>query len=240
MNINAERLVIVMPAYNEAATIVQVAKSWHEVLVRFGGPGSRLLVIDDGSKDETWQLLSGLQSELPGLTAMTQVNQGHGATLRQAYEWAVSQDADYVFQTDSDDQTDPADFAALWQQRSGQAALIGHRTHRQDGISRVFVAGVLKLVLWLCFGVWIPDANTPFRLIRRQSLAECLERIPPGSFLVNAQMAVILMRLKQPVRFVPITFQPRQGGQNSINLAKIFVIGLKAVQEFAKLRRNLA
>ncbi len=239
MNINADRLVIVMPAYNEAATIEQVATIWHEVLMRYGGPGSRMLIIDDGSTDETGKLLSRLQVELPGLTALTRANKGHGATLRQAYEWALEQGADYIFQTDSDGQTDPANFESLWLLRTSYAALIGHRTNRQDGISRIFVARVLQVILGAIFQVWIPDANTPFRLIKRQALADCLKLIPPDSFLVNTLMAVILVRSRQPVRFMPISFRPRQGGRNSINLGKIVIIGLKAVQEFVKLRRKL-
>lgn len=56
--------------------------------------------------------------------------------------------------------------------------VIGHRRGRQDGLSRVFVTKTLKLVLWLCFGVKIKDANTPFRLMKASVLKEELGLVP--------------------------------------------------------------
>ncbi len=46
--------------------------------------------------------------------------------------------------------------------------VIGYRNKRQDGCSRVFVTKVLKLVIWICFGVKVTDANTPFRLMNAE------------------------------------------------------------------------
>lgn len=240
MDSSAERLFIVMPAYNEAANIEQVATAWHEVLMRFGGPGSKLLILDDGSKDMTWQLLSDLQGRLPGLMALTRPNKGHGATLRQAYALALEQGADFVFQTDSDGQTVPAEFEQFWQLRNSFSALIGNRVKRGDGWVRFMVSRVLQLLILAIFQVWIPDANTPFRLIERQALARCLDRIPQEFFLTNVLMSILLVHDHLPVKFVPITFHPRQGGKNSINLGKIVIIGFNTLREFVLIRRTMS
>jgi len=234
-----DKLVLVMPAYNEAETIAEVAREWHAILVSQAGPESRLLILDDGSRDQTAVILQHLQEELPQLCVVSKPNSGHGATIRQGYAMALEQGADYIFQTDSDGQTEPGEFICFWRQRAPYAALIGHRTRREDGLSRRAIAFVLKQLIWLVFSVRVIDANTPFRLIRRDALKTCLDYIPEDFFLTNALMTVLLARLQLPVRSVPITFHPRQGGKNSIRLTRIVPIGWRALREFWQVRRSL-
>jgi glycosyltransferase involved in cell wall biosynthesis len=239
VNTSGDTLYIVMPAYNEAATIAQVAREWHTVLTACGGPASRLLILDDGSTDQTWAILCDLQTQLPRLLSRTGPNRGHGPTIRAGYALALEQGADYIFQTDSDGQPEPGEFSCLWRARSRYAAQISRRVHRGDGPARVFVARVLRLCLWLTFGVRVTDANTPFRLLQRDTLAACLPRIPEQAFLTNALMAALLARDRVPVRYVPITFHPRRAGKNTIRLSRIVPVGWRALREFRQVRRQL-
>jgi len=62
-------LYIVIPAYNEAANIVSVAREWHEV-VKYISEDSRIVIMDDGSKDNTYTMLESLKAELPQLIAL--------------------------------------------------------------------------------------------------------------------------------------------------------------------------
>ena len=48
-------LYIVIPAYNEAENITACVEDWYAIVERYGGEGSRLVVIDDGSRDDTWK-----------------------------------------------------------------------------------------------------------------------------------------------------------------------------------------
>ena len=144
------KLYIVIPAYNEEANIYSVTKSWHEIIVKTGSE-SRLVIVDDGSKDSTYKILTELAQELPQLIALTKVNGGHGATILYGYQYALEKGADYVFQTDSDGQTVPEEFWQFWELREEYAAIIGLRNKREDGFSRVFVTKVLRLVLQCVF-----------------------------------------------------------------------------------------
>ena len=65
-----------MPAYNEAANLEQVLAGWYPV-VTWTGPDSRLVVVDDGSTDETPELLERLRSQMPKLTVLTKPDGGH-------------------------------------------------------------------------------------------------------------------------------------------------------------------
>ena len=232
-----DKLYIVMPAYNEEANIEAVVSQWHPLVEKIGSD-SRLVVMDDGSKDHTYEKLKDLQKKFPQLVGVTKENEGHGATVLRAYHYAVDHGADYVFQTDSDGQTLPEEFWPLWENRQRGGLLIGQRKGREDAISRVFVTRVLRLVLFAVFRVWVKDANTPFRLMKASELEQVLKKIPEGFNLSNVIMTVIYEK-ENKVTYYPITFRPRQGGVNSINLRKISRIGWQAVKDFRRIRKEL-
>ena len=117
--------------------------------------------------------------------------------------------------------------------------VIGHRKGRQDGFSRVFVTKTLKFVLWLCFHVQVTDANTPFRLMKAATLQEQMKLIPENFNLSNVIISVIYAKKKLAVQYLPVTFRPRQGGVNSINMKKIFRIGKQAFKDFRKINQYL-
>ncbi|WP_302568447.1 glycosyltransferase family 2 protein, partial [Culturomica massiliensis] len=214
-----DKLYIVMPAYNEEANIRTVVEQWHPVVEQIG-EDSRVVIVDDGSKDATYRVLEELRATYPQLIGLTKKNSGHGSTCLYAYRYAIEQGADYVFQTDSDGQTDPAEFTSFWEQRADYDFLIGARKERQDGFSRVVVTKVLKLVVMFIFGRVIEDANTPFRLMRASKLALLLKEIPQDFFLANVLVSVLAVSENMKTRWIPITFKPRQGGVNSINLKR--------------------
>ncbi len=231
-------LYIVIPAYNEEANIEKVIAQWHPVVEKTGGD-SRLLVINDGSKDHTYEKILACEKKYPRLIAMDKPNEGHGATVYRGYQYAIQAGADYIFQTDSDGQTLPEEFGRFWVNRESCGLLIGYRRDRQDGLSRLIVTRVLRLVLFLTFGVWVKDANTPYRLMKASQLKKVLKRIPEGFYLTNAVMTVIYVKHHQNVVYYPITFLPRQGGTNSIDLKKIVGIGRDAWRDFRKLRKTI-
>ena len=233
-----DSLYIVMPAYNEEANIEEVVRMWHPVVQEIGGE-SRLVILNDGSKDRTGELLKELKKQYPRLIAITKQNEGHGPTVLGGYRYAIHRGADFVFQTDSDGQTLPEEFSRFWERREECGLLIGSRKKRQDGLSRVFVTRVLRLVILLRFGVWVEDANTPFRLMRTSQLQEVLKDIPKHYDLPNVMISVIYKKHGLGITFIPITFRPRQGGVNSINLKRIFRIGRKALSDFGVLRRRI-
>ena len=233
-----DKLYIVIPAYNEEANIDRVIKDWYPIVEKIGN-GSKLVIIDDGSKDHTYQLMQNYTEQLEVFEPITKPNAGHGATVLYGYRYAVNAGADYIFQTDSDGQTLPEEFWPFWKQRASYDMIIGHRKGRQDGFSRVFVTKTLKLVLWLCFHVGITDANTPFRLMKAETLKKQLKLVPENFNLSNVMISVIYAKKKLKVHYIPVTFRPRQGGVNSINMKKIIRIGKQAFKDFRRINRSL-
>ncbi len=233
-----DKLYIIMPAYNEEENIENVVREWHDVVKKVGND-SKLVVINDGSKDKTFQILCKIKKKFKYLEPLNKCNEGHGATILYGYDYALKQNASYIFQTDSDDQTSPEDFWKFWEKRNEYDAIIGFRNHRQDGLMRVFVTKMLKLILFLIFKLNITDANAPFRLMNNEILKKYYKQIPEKFYLSNVILTVLMINNNEKVTFIPITFKPRQGGKNSINLKKIFVIGLQSLKDFKEIKKKI-
>lgn len=233
-----DKLYIVIPAYNESANIERVVEDWYPVVTSHG-EASKLVIINDGSKDNTYEMLLELAKDRPQMEALTKPNGGHGSTVLYGYRYAIEQGADWVFQTDSDGQTNPAEFEGFWNVRNEYDAVIGNRVVRGDGKSRKFVENVVCLLLRIIFGVKVKDANAPFRLMKTGLVDKYINRLPKDYNLPNIMFTTYFSYYGEKLLFKEITFKPRQGGTNSINIKKIVKIGWKAMGDFFRLKKDM-
>jgi len=233
-----DTLYIVMPAYNEEANIEETIKQWHSVVERTDS-SSRLVIFNDGSTDKTYEIMQRLENQYSQFISITKENSGHGSTCIFAYNYCINTDVDYIFQTDSDGQTDPVEFWQFWKKRNEYDFIIGDRTKRQDGFNRIVVTKTLKTLVWLIFGEKVKDSNTPFRLMKLNKLRPILEIIPDDFFLANVIISMLIVKRKEKTLWLPISFKPRQGGVNSINLKRIFKIGYKAIADFYTIKQKI-
>ena len=234
-----DKLYIVIPAYNEEANIGAVIDDWYPIVEKYGEE-SRLVIVDDGSKDNTYAIMKEYAKNRPKFIPITKPNSGHGATVLYGYNYALEQGADCIFQTDSDGQTLPEEFPQFWEEKENHDMVIGWRNGRQDGGSRVFVTKTLKLVIRICFGVTVTDANTPFRIMKSSTLKQYIGLVPKDFNLSNVIISVIYAKKGCRVKYIPITFRPRQGGVNSINMKRIFGIGRQALKDFKAINKTLS
>ena len=202
-----------MPAYNEEELIEKTVREWgQEVIARI--PGSELIVVDDCSQDKTGEVLARLAREIPSLRTLTpQRHGGHGRALRYGFDHAGM---DWVFQTDSDRQHLPSDFWKVWDLREVSDFVLGVRSTRADGPVRIFITTVMQLANFALWGLWIRDANCPFKLMRRQPMEEVLERIPRDSFIPMVMLSILCRKMKYRVTEVLVEHLPRRGGQHSL------------------------
>lgn len=237
-NTKEDILYIVVPAYNESENIEQLVKDWYPVVEKVNSK-SRLVVVNDGSKDDTYEKMQELAKDRPQFIPVTKKNGGHGSAVLYGYRYAIKQGADYIFQTDSDGQTDPNEFPEFWDQRNEYDGIFGSRSNRQDGASRKFVEKTLLFILRILFGVKMPDSNAPFRLMRSDLVDKYIKKLPEDYNLPNVMLTTYFKYYNNKIKFIEISFKPRQGGVNSINIKKITKIGIKAVKDFKKIKKDL-
>lgn len=231
-------LFIVMPAYNEQDSIGDVVGSWYSAMEECC-PEGHLVVSATGSTDSTVAILENLQQDLPNLELLDAPYKEHGPKLTALYRYAIDSGADYVFQTDSDGQTDPSELKSFWDMRSPSLAILGNRTSRGDGEDRAFVERVLCSMLSLFLGVRLPDANAPFRLMPAAVLSRYLPEIPPDYFLTNAVLSAYFARFEPDVLFKKISFSARPKGEQKVDFKSIFRIGFRSVADFARFRKKM-
>lgn len=233
-----DTLYIVMPAYNEEETITAVVEEWYPVVEEIGGD-SRLVVADSGSTDHTHMILLRLGETHPRLEVLSGTGKFHGPKLIALYNHAIERGADWVFQTDSDGQTTASEFRKFWAARRRCDAVLGMRLVRGDGQARAFVEKVVCFLLKLYFGVRVPDANAPYRLMKTEVLAKYMPRFSPDYNLPNIMLTTFFAYYQEKVTFLPISFKPRQGGTNSIDLRKICKIGWHALGDFRRFKGGM-
>lgn len=238
----SHKLAIVMPAYNEGEVIADVVEKWTGLLKKGFKPEDQavLIVVNDGSKDNTWETLHTLSQTNPMLIAVNQANGGHGNAVVNAYKKALEMDSEYVFQTDSDDQFETEDFFKLWEKRDQSDFILGYRKQRFDAPIRLIITRILKASIFLFLGAPIEDSNVPFRLIKGSYLRKLIQNLPePVPFAPNIFIAVMAKRAGQNLFSIPISHKDRHTGEVSIKKMKLLKVCWQSFQELMAFRKNL-
>ena len=233
-----DTLYIVMPAYNEVENIESVINQWYPIIEE-KNEKSKIIVADSGSNDGTHELLERMSLDRSKLAVLSDTGKFHGTKLMALYRFAIEDGAEYVFQTDSDGQTSPDEFEMFWNERANFDAIIGYRSERGDGKGRAFVEKVVCILVRIFFGVKVPDANAPFRLMKVDALKKYIDKLPEDFNIPNIMFTVYFSYYGEKTKFLPISFKSRQAGKNSIDLVKIVKIGWKALKDFRMLRTKM-
>jgi dolichol-phosphate mannosyltransferase len=215
---HSPELLIVMPVYNEQASVRKVVNEWFSEIENWT-QDFVFLAINDGSRDQSLTVLESLK-ERHGrrLEIVSRPNKGHGQSCMEGYRTAIARGIPWVFQIDSDGQCDPQYFFRFWLLREQCDVIYGVRRKRDDGWRRVVASRVLRVTLaFSCFANCV-DANVPYRLMRTGVLGRVVDRIPSDFFLANVALAVLLRYEQVREARVPIRFRERYGGEPSVPL----------------------
>ena len=214
-------LSIVIPAYNEGAFIATLLERILTVPVESLGFQKELVVVDDGSKDNTGEVARDFAERFPQqVKAFTQVpNQGKGAAVRRGIREATG---DYVLIQDADLEYDPDDYLDLLRGLKRGDVVYGSRIKGQyrDGHTFPFpgkheqqsvgpwTAGVL-LTLWtaLVYQRWITDTLTAYKLYPAQAVKQM--NLQTSGFETDHEITARLIRQGLRIVEVPIRYYPR-------------------------------
>ena len=189
---------VVIPAYNEAATIRGLAE---RVLLQL----PRLIVVDDGSGDDTAAALAGL----PLTVLRNDTNQGKGYSLWRGMQHALEQGADAVITLDGDGQHAPEDIPALLAtaDSDGEAVIIAARTRNRENAPRARYFANRFADFWISWaaGQRIVDTQSGFRLYPRSFLQQYQPRLSrEAGFVFESEAVIEAVRRGHRCRMVPI------------------------------------
>lgn len=232
-----KRLSVVMPVYNEQDCIAIVVRDWYKMLLqRFNEEDFSFIIVDDGSKDNTAEILQQMQKEYPSILLICQPNGGHGNAVLNGYKKALDLESEYVFQVDSDNQFEPDDFGLLWDRRIESPFILGQRKIRHDAFVRLIITRIVILINLILFFVYIPDANIPYRLMRGKFLAKLMKQMPFSPFIPNIFLSLLAKKQFVNVLSIPVKHKERSTGTVSILRWKLLKVCLQCTAQLLKLR----
>jgi glycosyltransferase involved in cell wall biosynthesis len=160
-------LSVFFPAYNDGGTIASLVIS----AVKVAGaltPDFEVIVVNDGSKDDTPKILDELARIYPDHVRIVHhpTNRGYGGALRSGFATATK---DLVFYTDGDGQYDPAEMTVLWAKMTDDVDWVnGWKISRADPLHRIVIGRIYHHMVKLLFGLKVRDVDCDFRLVRRR------------------------------------------------------------------------
>lgn len=186
-------LLVVIPAYNEAAHITAV--------VRTARRYAPVLVVDDGSQDETARLAAAA-----GADVLCQFpNQGKGTALRAGFRRALEQGYAAVITLDGDGQHDPREipqFLAAYA-TGPRDLIIGQRCFSQMPWPRRLANTIGRWLLTWALGQFVPDNQSGYRLLSRRLMEKLVPHTEPG-FEFEVEMLATCLKSRFDLAWVPI------------------------------------
>jgi dolichol-phosphate mannosyltransferase len=222
-----KKLWIILPVYNEEASIVHVIEEWLPEFRKIVGKDQFVFcTINDGSKDKTSAILRAQEKKYEEIRVIDKENAGHGQTCVFGYREALKNNAEWIFQIDSDGQCDPKYFKLFWDEREKHKVIYGYRRRREDGLSRFLISRVVTLVTFLATGVFVRDANVPYRLMHASTLKDLIVNVPEDFKLTNILISA-MQKGRYGIKWINISFRDRHGGSPSVKAYSFMKEGFK-------------
>jgi glycosyltransferase involved in cell wall biosynthesis len=213
--VSANKLLILVPAYNEAGAVGGVVKEVHSVM-----PGVPVLVVDDCSSDATVS-----QARIAGARVLKLPHHlGLGGCVQAGYRLAFELGYEYVIRVDGDGQHDPRDVPTILDalEREGCEMVIGSRFVNGKGPSfgalRSVGISFFRAMLRPILGKPVRDPTSGFVGVNRTALALFSRSFPLEYPEIEA--LVVLQRGRFRFVEVPCHMRPRKAGRSSITAVK--------------------
>ncbi len=227
-------LTVAMPAYNEAENI----QAMIEETVRAVSPlvdDFEIIVVDDGSRDDTAVIVQSLIPQYPQLRlARHEENKGYGTAVFTGLTHAGK---DLIFFTDADRQFDLREIEKLLAEIDRADLVVGYRAPRRDPFMRRLNGRGWSGLVTLLFGYTARDIDCAFKLMRRQVVETLRDEITSGGATFSAEFLVRAKRAGFRIAEVPVTeHRPRVAGNPTGAHPRVI---LRAFRELVALRLQL-
>jgi glycosyltransferase involved in cell wall biosynthesis len=221
-------LSVFFPAYNDSGTIASMVVT-ALLTARRLTPDHEVIVVNDGSRDATPQLLDELARVYPGEVRIVHhaKNRGYGGALRSGFAAASKQ---YVFYTDGDAQYDPAEMVLLWERMADDVDMVnGYKISRSDPAHRIVIGRLYHHAVKRLFGLGVRDVDCDFRLMRR-AIFDTVS-LTKDSGVICLEMMKKITDAGFRIAEVPVHhFHRAYGKSQFFNLRRIFRTGVDVMR----------
>jgi putative flippase GtrA len=206
-----------MPAHNEAENLPAVVRSIHEYFDGAGITERSVIVVDDGSTDNTLEVIHNVQTAHPVTLVRHETNKGYGAALRSGFAAALATGHEWIAFCDSDGQFNPADldlfFAAA--HRADAKVVLGYRADRADSWQRRMSGRTWHQVSQTLLRFKAIDVDCGFKLFHRDALYEIVPRLRGDYATISPELLARLHHAGHRFAEVAVPHYPRSHGKQS-------------------------
>lgn len=220
------RLSVVVPCFNEEGNVRRVVG---EALTvgRDVASALEVIVVDDGSTDETGSIAHDLAASVPEVRVVSHLhNRGYGAAVRSGLEASTM---DTVFLTDGDGQFDLRELPKALALLQEHDVVVGYRADRRDGWWRGLWGRTWTAIVNQAFGLEVRDVNCAFKLVPK-ALVRVSDLQSDGA-LISAELLAEAQRARLRIVECPVSHYPRVAGRQTG--ASLPVVG-RALLELAR------
>ncbi len=219
---------ILIPAFNECETLAALLPRLRDLY-----PDVEVLVVDDGSTDDT----ARLATQMGARVVRHPYNKGNGASIKTGLRNAQGEKV-VIF--DADGQHDPTEIGKLLGMLNEYDLVVAARDARSEtALGRRVYHLLLNAFASYLTDRPILDATSGFRAARRDALREFIHLLPNG-FSTPVTTTLSFIKAGYSVRFVPTTMFKRQGGKSKISPfsdgMRFFLIVFRMVTLFAPMK----
>jgi dolichol-phosphate mannosyltransferase len=229
-------LEVLLPVHNEAESIEATVRELYTEFskkVRVG-----FIVCEDGSKDNTKEILTRLAQEIPMRLNLSDERKGYSRAVREGMQML---EADWLLCVDSDGQCDPKDFWKFWDAREKADVLLGWRVDRQDTLARKTMSRFFYLIYQAAFHTPVHDPSCPYVLFKKEvahKLADSLREMKQGFWW---EFVARVHRGGYSIYEIPVAHRLRAAGVTQVYQAKKMPgIFIKHVIAIFKIRAQTA
>lgn len=236
VNLKIKSLSVFFPTYNEEGNIRETVLNAKKVLKKLFKDWE-IIVVNDGSKDNTYKLVSDLSKEDKNIRLINhKENRGYGASLRSGfyncrYPWIAFTDSDGQF-----DFNEIKNFI-IKQQETDADLVIGYYKERKVGKFKIITSKMWEIAVFVLFGLKVKDIDCGFKLISKK----VIDKIPKleserGAF-ISSELLIKAKKKGFKIVEIPVTHYPRTKGKGTgRNIKVIFKSFVDLLRLWRKLR----
>jgi len=196
-------------AYNEEDNIMEAVASSLSVLKEISRQFEVIVVVYEGSTDNTRKIVEELTSKDGRIRLVIQRKDdaGYGAAMRLGYE---NSRYPLIFYTDADNQFDITELKQLLPYLAEADLVVGYRVNRMDPIGRLLAARIYNLLVRIIFGLKVRDVDCAFKLVRKEIFDNV--KLNHDTGISDAELLVKAKRFGYRIIEVPVSHKPRKAG----------------------------
>jgi dolichol-phosphate mannosyltransferase len=204
-------LEVLLPIHNEADSIEGTVRELYDKL----SPQVplRFLICEDGSVDNTKEILCRLSEAIPMRLILSKERKGYSRAVKDGMK---ALEAPYLLCLDSDGQCDPKDFAKFWDARTQSDVVIGWRVHRADSSLRKLMSRTFYRIYQLLYHVPAHDPSCPYVLAKKKVVDQLVDEVGSMQQGFWWEFVARVHRHGFSMRELPVNHCPRSAGTTQV------------------------